>query len=555
MSTQNPTGHTVPPGPLRTGKHPSLDPTNPGHGYEKSVIANGVVFERDVAVQLRDGTTIYVDVFRPDDDGNYPVLLGWAPFGKHPHIDWDVAFPGADIPPGNSKYTAFEAVDPLVWVPWGYIVVNADPRGIRYSEGIAQFMTRQEGEDEYDLIEWLGTQAWSSGRVATIGVSYLSMSAYRAAELQPPHLTAVVLWEALNDFYRDVKLHGGIPAMNLTHGWMQMTSWSRTLVEDMEVAIRTHPLYDEFWQRRVADLSKFTVPALVVSSWANQGIHTRGTFEAWENIASKQKWLDANGRKEWEYFYAAESVARQRAFLDHFMHDKQTELTEWPPVRVEVRQSLHQSYHRNEHEYPLARTQFTPYYLSASRGELVTEAPTAGETVAYDAREGSVTFDLPFDRDTELVGPAALRLWVAAHGANDADLFVALRKIDADGNEVHFKYLGFSNDGVVALGWLRLSHRALDTARSTPERPRPLHTREDWVYGDEPVLAEIPILDSGTLFEAGTTLRLEIGGHDLIHGEGMFPLHTETRNFGKHIIHAGGDYSSNLLLPVIPEKI
>lgn len=553
MSINTSIGSALPTGPLRIGKDPDLDPSYPGHGYERRVIAEGIVFERDVAVQLRDGTTIYIDVFRPDDGGEYPVLLGWAPFGKHPHVDWDTAFPGADIPPGNSPYTAFEAVDPLVWVPWGYAVVNADPRGIRYSEGIAQFMTQQEGEDEYDLIEWLGIRPWSSGRVATIGVSYLAMSAYRAAELQPPHLTAVVLWEALTDFYRDVNLHGGIPAMNLNHGWMKMTSWSRNLVEDMEVNVREHPLYDDFWQRRVADLSKFEVPALVVSSWANQGIHTRGTFEAWDLIASKQKWLDANGRKEWEYFYAAESVPRQRAFLDHFMHDKRTELEEWPPVRVEIRRSLHRSHYRDEQEYPIARTRYTPFHLDAGGG-LVVAPPAEAGTVAYDAREGSARFDLRFERDTEIVGPAALRLWISLRGSHDADLFVALRKLDANGDEVFFKYLGFSNEGVVALGWLRLSHRALDTARSTPARPRPLHTREEWVYGERPVHAEIPILDSGTLFEAGSTLRLEVAGHDLIHGEGMFPLHPETRNFGEHIIHTGGEHASSLLLPVIPER-
>lgn len=552
----SPTATTTETGPrlLRQGKHPETHPSNPGHGYQRTLITDDIVFERDVAVQLRDGTTIYVDVFRPADERPVPVLLGWAPFGKHSQVDWDTDFPGADIPPGNSPYTAFEAVDPLKWVPWGYAVVSADPRGIRYSEGIAEFMTVQEGEDEYDLIEWLGAQTWSTGRVATIGVSYLSMSAYRAAELQPPSLKAVVLWEALNDFYRDVKFHGGIPAININHGWMQMTSWSVGQVEDLQAAIREHPLYDEFWQSRVADLSKFTVPVYVASSWANQGIHTRGTFEAWERIASEQKWLDANGQKEWAYFYQPESIARQRAFLDHFLHDADNEVPSWAPVKLEVRRALGDTYHRDEQEYPLARTAYTPYYLDGRSNELRLDAPAESATLAYEAREGSATFTLRFDEDTEIVGPAALRLWVAPEGYDDADLFVALRKFDADGREVHFEYLGFSNEGVVALGWLRLSHRALDAERSRPERPRPLHTREDRVYDGRPVLAEIPILDAGTLFEAGCSLQLEIAGHDLVQGVGMFPQHVETRNFGRHVLYTGGDHPSSLLLPIIPKE-
>ncbi|SDZ54076.1 CocE/NonD family hydrolase [Herbiconiux ginsengi] len=543
----------IPQGPLRLGKDPDTDPHYPGHGYRRTEFDDGIVFERDVAVELRDGTTIYVDVFRPADSGNYPVLLGWAPFGKHPHVDWDRDFPGADIPPGNSAEAAFEAVDPHVWVPWGYVVVNADPRGIRYSEGIAEFMTLQEGEDEYDLIEWLAVQPWSSGRVATTGVSYFAMSAYRAAELRPPHLTAVVLWEALTDFYRDVKLHGGIPSLTMSHGWMQMTSWSNTAVEDLEAAIREHPLYDDYWQRRVADLTRIEVPMLLVSSWANHGVHTRGTFEAWERISSKQKWLDANGRKEWEYFYSPESVARQRAFLDHFLHDRQTELAEWAPVRLEVRESLHRSSVRWEQEYPLARTEFRPYHLDADSGRLSPQPPSDVATVTYPADTGHALFDLPFDTDTEIVGPAALRLWIEAVGSDDADLFVGLRKFDAEGHEVNFKYIGFSNEGIVALGWLRVSHRELDPERSTPARPYPRHASEQRLYQRGPVYVEVPILDSGTLFEKGSRLQLEIAGHDIVQGAGMFPRHSETRNKGLHVIHTGPQRQSSLLLPIVRE--
>ncbi len=543
--------HKIPDGPLRLGKDPDADPSYPGHGYRRTELAQGIVFERDVAMQLRDGTKIYIDIFRPADSGRYPVLLGWAPFGKHPHVNWDRDFPGADIQPGNSTETAFEAVDPQVWVPWGYIVVNADPRGIRYSEGIAEFMTLQEGEDEYDLIEWLAKQSWSSARVATIGVSYLAMSAYRAAELQPPHLKAVVLWEALTDFYRDVKLHGGIPSLTMAHGWMQMTSWSKTAVEDMEAGIREHPLYDNYWQLRVADLSKIEVPAYVVSSWANHGVHTRGTFEAWERISSTKKWLDANGRKEWEYFYSAESVLRQRAFLDHFLHDEETELSQWAPVRLEVRESLDQSTVRWEQEYPLARTEYLAYYLDTTSGRLALQPTSEAASTSYDARSGRAVFDFRFDSHTEIVGPAALRLWVGVEGSDDADLFVGLRKFDGDGREVNFKYVGFSNEGIVALGWLRLSHRELDSSRSTPARPYLRHAREHRLYESDPVYAEIPILDSGTFFEKGATLRVEIAGHDILQGTGMFPRHSENRNKGIHMIHSGPKRQSSLLLPII----
>lgn len=544
---------------LRPGKDPDADPHYPGHGY--TLIEDGdMIFERDVAVTLRDGTSIFIDVFRPKAEGQYPVVLGYAPFGKHPHIDWDSAFPGADIPPGNSKYTAFEAPDPVVWTKAGYIIVNADPRGIGYSEGIAQFMTEQEGRDEYDLIEWLAVQPWSNGNVGTNGVSYFAMSAYQAAAQKPPHLKGVILFEALNDFYRDVKFHGGIPNYGMCHGWMQMTSRSKTAVEDMEAGMREHPTYDEFWTSRVADLSKFDVPVWLVSSWANAGIHTRGTLQAWDDIASTHKWIDLNARKEWSYFYQPEMVAKQMAFFDRFLRGNESAIDEWPTVLCQVRDSLKKNHHRVDTQYPLTGTEYREFFLDADAGSLVSTGSTidggstsdGGSTAEYDAKTGNATFEYTFTETTELIGPASLNLWMQAQGADDADVFIGLRKYDAAGNEVNFEYLGFFENGIVGLGWQRLSLRALDESKSTPAKPYPAFTSFDHVYNDEVVNLRIPILDAATRFEAGEKLVLDIRGYDQIAGGGMIPQHPENRNRGRHVIHTGGEHASSLLLPFVP---
>ena len=536
---------------LRPGKDPDADPHYPGHGY--TLIEDGdMIFERDVEVELRDGTKIYIDVFRPKAPGEYPVVLGYAPFGKHPHIDWDTAFPGADIPPGNSKYTAFEAPDPVVWTKAGFVIVNADPRGIGYSEGIAQFMTEQEGRDEYDLIEWLAVQPWSNGNIGTNGVSYFAMSAYQAAALKPPHLKGVILFEALNDFYRDVKFHGGIPNYGMCHGWMQMTSRSKTAVEDMEAGMREHPTRDEFWTSRVADLSKFDVPVWLVSSWANAGIPTRGTLEAWDEISSTEKWIDLNARKEWSYFYQPEMVAKQMAFFNRFLRGQDDAIAEWPTVLCQVRDSLKKNHHRVDTQYPLTGTEYKRMYLDASDGSMSFSAPSASAHVQYEAKTGNATFSWSFTEATELIGPSSLKLFLRAQGADDADLFIGLRKYDAAGNEVNFEYLGFFENGIVGLGWQRLSLRALDEKRSTPAKPYPSFAEFEHVYNDEVVELNIPILDAATRFEAGERLELDIRGYDHIKGGGMIPQHPENRNRGNHVVHTGGEYPSSLLLPFVP---
>ena len=41
-----------------------------------------IVLEKDVAVTLRDGVTIYVDVLRPVGVEKAPVIVAWSPYGK-----------------------------------------------------------------------------------------------------------------------------------------------------------------------------------------------------------------------------------------------------------------------------------------------------------------------------------------------------------------------------------------------------------------------------------------------------------------------------------------
>jgi len=71
-----------------------------------------------------------------------------------------------------------------------------------------------------------------------------------------------------------------------------------------------------------------------------------------------------------------------------------------------------------------------------------------------------------------------LRLWIEARGSNDADLFVAIEKFDSAGERVPFTFMSEYDIGPVALGWLRVSHRELDKAKSTAYQPYHEHKRE-----------------------------------------------------------------------------
>ena len=149
-----------------------------------------------------------------------------------------------------------------------------------------------------------------------------------------------------------------------------------------------------------------------------------------------------------------------------------------------------------------------------------------------------------------------LRLWVEAIGADDMDLFVAIQKFDRDGRYVPFTAFSALEDGPVALGWLRASHRELDPERSTPQQPWLRHQRLLKLKRGVPVPVEIEIWPSSTRFERGETLRVVVQGSDIYrYARWMVRAgHPRTINAGTHVIRTGGRYDSHLLVPVIPQR-
>ena len=103
---------------------------------------------------------------------------------------------------------------------------------------------------------------------------------------------------------------------------------------------------------------------------------------------------------------------------------------------------------------------------------------TDSSELRYDAEHGYAVFDFRVAEDTEMTGHMKLKLWIELEGANDADLFIAVQKLDKNQQPVGFTFYAFYENGPVALGWLRVSHRALDPDRSTPWQPVHPHDRE-----------------------------------------------------------------------------
>jgi len=519
-----------------------------------------LLIERDVLIPTRDGGAVYANVFRPEGAGEFPVIITMGPYPKDIHFsDWNsVAWRHV---PEHGPHMHWETVNPEWWVPRGYVVIRCDSRGTGKSPGRPRLLSRSEAEDFFDAVEWAGTQPWSNGKVAVMGISYFAMTAWRVAALRPPHLAAIVPWEGAVDLYRDANRHGGIFSNGFIRAW---ASHRRERARDAEAAEASGPLlppetYTELYARTNPSLPDIQVPLLSAGNWGGAGLHLRGNVEGYLGAGSALKFLQVHVGDHVVPFYSLEGRLLQLRFLEQFLRGVDTGITREPPIRLAIRQDGDRHRWRYEDEWPIARTAWTEYHLDAAGRSLSTERPHDATSVTYsaerDAGNATVTFSTPpFATDTEVTGPIKLRLWVSS-STDDADLFAVIRNIAPDGTEV--TYPGPLPEGpriAAAYGWLRASHRKLDPERSTPYRPYHTHDEIQKLTPGDAVPVDVEIWPTSIVLPRGHRLVLEIGSHD--DARTTFQ-HTDPRDRvegGTNTIHAGGRFDSHVLLPIIPAR-
>ena len=510
-------------------------PLPEGISVEGEWIKEGIIVEKDVPVPMRDGVKLAANVFRPDKGGKFPVIMSFTPYSKDLYgwgKTWGVHHHRL------SEATSFEAADPGFWVPHDYVMILIDNRGYGNSEG--KRLGYRAGEDQYDGIEWAGTQEWSNGNVGMTGISALGACQWYAAQLRPPHLKAIVPWEATTML--PTARFGGI----LETGFYQRMP---TFLPPIKPALgQAAPAAVPPTKLVFEDI---IVPALICATWSDQELHTRGTLWAYKTISSEHKWLYTHGGRKWARYYGPEALFIQKEFFDCFLKGIDSRIMDTPRVRLEVRETLDKYTVRYENEWPIARTKYKELYLDAVTGTLNFDEVSQKGKISYDSTDGRAVFDIKFDQETELTGHMKLKLWVSPEEVDDMDLFVTLKKLNADGNEVLFDSCHAPLRYPVALGWLRLSKRQLDKKKSTPWQPIQTLAVEEKVKPGEIIPAEIEVIASSTLFRKSETLRLVISGKSQIKSTRYV---YEDINKGKHSIYTGGECGSFLLIPVIPPR-
>jgi predicted acyl esterase len=549
-----------------------------------------VKVQRNVRVPLRDGVHLGADIFLPDGPDQRPALVAMSPYGKEIQT-----LPIPPQPPSSPVYAReIEAGDPGYLTSHGYAHVIADVRGIGTSEDVYRgWMSPDEARDGHDLVEWVASQPWCDGNVGMVGVSYYGTIQLAVAATQPPHLKAIMPFNAPADFYREGTHHGGITHVffNLIYRVKALGRNSSLIAEQLEPAelealiarlaadpdlqmypeiynaaidpkrvpnyfdVLAQPLDNDFYRERSA-YTKYhliNIPAYCASGWwAFAHMHLRGAFRNYAGLPGPTK-LYIESRVEaaapMDDGYNAEVVR----WYDHWLKGIDNGIMDEPPIRIHVRGLGF----RDESEWPLARTEWTPYYLRRWRvlspepesvdgypDVFVQQAPQETDQVA------EVRFETPPLLDSlEVTGPVALYLH-AAIDATDTNWIVALADVAADGRVVE-----------LTRGYLKASHRKLDTSLSEPWLPYHPHTGAEPVEPGKVYEYAIELSPMANVFPAGHRIRLSISAMDhALHppsdaelGAGHLPWHLCRNAVVSHALHHGPTAPSHLLLPVIPQ--
>ena len=361
--------------------------------------------ETDVPIPMRDGTTLYADIYRPDGPGPFPVILQRTTYDKTAPL-------------------SLNPLDPLKSARNGYTVVIQDTRG-RYSSEGEFYCFRDEITDGYDTVEWAASQPWSSGKVGMYGASYVGATQWLAALARPPHLTAIVPNVTASNYHEGWTYQGGAFELGFNMSWtlgsltlanLRNISSRKTIppdgsqkliqaVDSMESSFRSlplkefshlkdgladyyydwlaHPDYDYYWKQLCIEEnhSRLSVPAYNIGGWYD--IFLGGTIRNYLGMKKEASTEDARSGQRlligpWlhgakgsslvgsHYFgVAADALAIDLdgihfKWFDYWLKGINNGVMDEPPVRIFV---MGDNVWRHEQEWPLARAQASRYYF------------------------------------------------------------------------------------------------------------------------------------------------------------------------------------------------
>jgi putative CocE/NonD family hydrolase len=544
-----------------------------------------------VTLLTSDGILLVADIYHPQHTAHTPTILVRIPLTK------------------DFKTSLFATMISKMWAERGYTVVIQGTRG-RFGSGGAFYPLREDRQDGIKTLQWIAKQPWFEGHILTWGGSAFGHTQWAIADQAAPGPSALMVYFASTNFY-EMFYPGGAFSLDSalswavrSHGTKDQTDWPSAnevkqaatgfplLDADRRATGKDvnffkdwvgHPDRDTFWadidgQNRVQSLK---APVLLIAGWydpflptqLNDFIHIRQSPAPGVAVRSRLiigPWTHASevtfpdGTK-------AENFRRQSLAVSLPWFDENSGLAISPPassspVRLFV---MGKNEWRDEPEWPLARTQYTPYFLGSARsansitgnGTLNVLAPTAKEradSYTYDplhpvptaggamigpaagiARQNDIegrgdvlVYTTPsLNQDVEVTGPISLILYVSTTAPN-TDFTAKLVDVHQDGSAFNI------SEGILRRSYQEVQHP------SAAEKVYEIH---------------LDLWPTSMMFFKGHRIRLEVSSSN-------FPRFDRNPNTGNRIatevnaisakqtVSHDPKYPSRLILPIIPTR-
>lgn len=247
-----------------------------------------------IAVNLRDGTALATDIYRPPEEGPFFTILIRTPYGKHGFAN-----------------------EARVLARNGYAVVVQDVRGTGDSEGEFQTFVNERA-DGLEVLDWTTERPWSNGSVGSWGVSYSALAGLVLTDARHPALDSVFAVSGWTEG-EEVMAPGGALHLMLILPWLLHNEAARgQSFDDYDInELFSHtPLSGVFasvgassdgwgdWELaspQQPDYSKISVPVFHITSWFDFVLPA--TLKTWRSIRDQ-------------------GTARQKLMIGPWMHNQ-----------------------------------------------------------------------------------------------------------------------------------------------------------------------------------------------------------------------------------------
>ena len=550
-------------------------------------VAQGVILNKNVSIQMRDGVILAVDIFKPAaGSGPWPVILAYSPFQKE---------------------RSFESAKPAFYCNHGYVCVQASERGIGFNQGEFSFQSPQSARDGYDLIEWLAAQEWCSGNVAMMGASGYGVSQWITAPLHPPHLKAMVV-TATTDNYRGLCYPGGVLrkpfALSLASGFTQAAIWpgpipGKKLPFNIMGEVLANTQDGPFWWEHGGSwktVNKIKTPVLNIVHTPNR-LHTISHLRSYKDITSPKKLLLTPWTNENYQPWIFETTSFNQyilRWLDYWLKGIETGIMNEPEVAIYDNGAGDWRY---ENEYPLARTRWAKYYLhnrpEDNKLALDWNPPSEDEKVTLfhnisfntallnsygitgalpsDKPNQIVFVSAPLEQDLRIYGPLSLTLYAATAEeiTTDWSFFAKLGEMVPNGVPLNPatgrpEIRPEAADSAVprevqiwSFGSLKAKYRAVDAALSSPGSPWHTFQNAEELKPNNIYEFQIEMMPVFKTFKKGCRLWLKIACDDVLFSTwdntSAYVETPVTPGHSEVYLYNNRQYPSHLYLPVIPD--